>query len=183
MLPHITVKMQRYDMFAEFDEDDEVRQRMRDDALSKLRTAAADAALEKHEDDEGLDQVARLSADQIGESFGVTTKRLGDVKKPCYERIKLTKQVTKWLSGAGRGNDLKLRDIFLQRMKQLAAGDRSRILQKRLIGSKNMNIYETYMDGNFRILWTEDTESDSIHLGLVIWYVALVLTSLLCSDR
>ena len=52
-------------------------------------------------------------------------------------------------------------------MQQLADGERSRILQKRLKGSSQC-IFETYLEqkSGFRILWTE--EGDSI----VVWFVA-----------
>lgn len=159
-------------MFADIDQDEEVRQHLRDDAVKKLRSAAVSAAQEKEDEmTDSLEQVSRLPANMIGDSFGKTTQLLEQIQKPNFDRIKLTKQVTKWLSGGGRGNDAKLRDIFLQRIKQLAAGDRSRILRKRLAGARNMIIYETYMDGNFRILWTEDSSSEGVKLGLVVWCV------------
>lgn len=52
-------------------------------------------------------------------------------------------------------------------MQQLACGERSRILQKRLKGSEAL-IFETYLEqkSGFRILWTQ--EGDSI----VVWFVA-----------
>jgi hypothetical protein len=159
-------------MFATVDEEEEDRLRIRDDALSRMNTAAIEVALEKDEEaDETLRRVSQLSVDMIGDSPGTATRRLDEVVRPNFDRIKLTKQVTKWLSGGGRGDDPKLRKIFLQRITQLAAGDRSRILRKRLAGARNMTIYETYMDGNFRILWTDDTDSVDINLGLVVWYV------------
>jgi hypothetical protein len=160
----LSVKLKRFDMYAKLDKEDEARQRM----ISKLRAAAVDAAIEsRDEESESLQQISLLSADMIGDSLGMPTKRLDEVEKLDFDRFKLTLEVTKWLQGAGRGNDAKLRKIFQQRMRQLAAGDKSRILQKKLVGSKNMTIYETYMDGNFRILWTKDSD-----LGMVIWYVA-----------
>jgi hypothetical protein len=166
------VQMKRFDMFAELDDDAEAAQRMRDDAVEKLRAAAAGAALEENEEKiVALQLVSELSAEIISDSTG-KSRRMDEIEKPDFERIKLTKHVTKWLGGVGRGSDVKLRNIFLQRIRQLAAGDKSRILQKKLAGAKNIYIYETYMDGNFRILWTEDTKSDDINLGLVIWYVS-----------
>jgi len=82
-----------------------------------------------------------------------------------FARIKLTSDVVKWL----RRGDNKYLDFFVRRMKQLAAGDRSRILAKRLTGSKTL-IYETYLEqkSGYRILWTE-SEADG---SLLIWYVA-----------
>lgn len=52
-------------------------------------------------------------------------------------------------------------------MQQLAAGERSRILQKRLKGSQS-TIYETYLEqkSGFRILWTEEEDN------IIVWFVA-----------
>jgi hypothetical protein len=81
-----------------------------------------------------------------------------------FSRIKLTKAVVKWL----RQGDNKYREFFVRRMKQLAAGDRSRILAKRLAGSKTI-IFETYLEqkSGHRIIWTEGVDQ-----SLLIWYVA-----------
>jgi hypothetical protein len=80
------------------------------------------------------------------------------------DNIKLTSDVVKWL----RRCDNKFREFFARRMKQLAAGDRSRILAKRLTGSETL-IYETYLEqkSGQRILWTESDDG-----SLLIWYVA-----------
>lgn len=88
-----------------------------------------------------------------------------------------------------RRGDPKYKSFFVRRMQQLASGDRSRILQKRLKGSQT-TIYEckcstliiqipspqlntdptkpAYLEqkSGFRILWTE--EGDNI----VVWFVA-----------
>jgi len=79
------------------------------------------------------------------------------------KRIHLSGDVVKWL----RQGDRKYRDFFIRRMKQLATGKSSRILQKRLFGSKH-TIYETYLEqkSGFRILWTEKDDY------LLVWYVA-----------
>jgi hypothetical protein len=52
-------------------------------------------------------------------------------------------------------------------MRQLASGERSRILQKPLKGSQSL-IYETYLEqkSGHRILWTEENGT------IVVWYVA-----------
>jgi len=52
-------------------------------------------------------------------------------------------------------------------MQQLASGERSRILQKRLKGSQS-TIFETYLEqkSGFRILWMQDGGS------IVVWFVA-----------
>ena len=51
--------------------------------------------------------------------------------------------------------------------QQLANGDRSRILRKRLKGSRSI-IFETYLEqkSGFRILWTEEAGT------IVVWFVA-----------
>eukprot|EP00985_Skeletonema_marinoi_P006234 scaffold2699_cov140-Skeletonema_marinoi.AAC.8 len=66
--------------------------------------------------------------------------------------------------------DKKYRSFFVRRMRQLASGERSRILQKPLKGSKTL-IYETYLEqkSGHRILWTEEPFSPP---RIVIWYVA-----------
>ena len=52
-------------------------------------------------------------------------------------------------------------------MEQLGLGERSRILQKRLKGSRS-TIFETYLEqkSGFRILWTQEGTS------IVVWFVA-----------
>jgi hypothetical protein len=79
------------------------------------------------------------------------------------KRIQLSNDVVKWL----KTGDNKYKDFFIRRMKQLSCGERSRILAKRLVGSKQ-TIYETYLEqkSGFRILWTER------HYSIFVWYVA-----------
>ncbi|GKY99210.1 hypothetical protein MPSEU_000876400 [Mayamaea pseudoterrestris] len=161
-----SIKDKHLDMFATVDHEYAEVQR-------QIQTAALNAAHGKFdEESEDLRQISQLSPEMIGDYTGKATRRLDEIVRPDFERIKLTKQVIKWLKGAGRGNDPKLRIIFRQRLRQLAAGDKSRILNKPLMGAKNIRICETYMDGNFRILWTDDTGSKDINLGLVVWFVS-----------
>lgn len=93
-----------------------------------------------------------------------TTMQASEGLKPEYDRIRFTKDVVKWRDAC----DPRFRMYFERRIRQLALGDRSRILSKRLTGSKNTTIYETYLEqkSGFRILWTEDQK------GLLIWYVS-----------
>ena len=97
---------------------------------------------------------------------------LREAKTQCAQRlesIKLTSDVLKWYRHA----DSKISELFLCRLQQLAAGDRSKILSKRLVGSKNFAIFETYLDQGHsaqRILFTETRES--IGNGILIWYVS-----------
>jgi hypothetical protein len=78
--------------------------------------------------------------------------------------FQMTSHVVKFL----QQGDKKYRSFFVRRMQQLAAGERSRILQKPLKGSKSI-IYETYLEqkSGHRILWTEEEDG-----RIVIWYVA-----------
>jgi hypothetical protein len=78
--------------------------------------------------------------------------------------FQMTSHVVKFL----QQGDKKYRSFFVRRMRQLAAGERSRILQKPLKGSKSI-IYETYLEqkSGHRILWTEELDGK-----IVIWYVA-----------
>jgi hypothetical protein len=78
--------------------------------------------------------------------------------------FQMTSHVVKFL----QQGDKKYRSFFVRRMRQLAAGERSRILQKPLKGSKSI-IYETYLEqkSGHRILWTEEKDGK-----IVIWYVA-----------
>eukprot|EP00986_Skeletonema_menzelii_P020165 scaffold30419_cov154-Skeletonema_menzelii.AAC.1 len=75
----------------------------------------------------------------------------------------MTSHVVKFL----QQGDKKYRSFFVRRMRQLASGERSRILQKPLKGSKGL-IYETYLEqrSGHRILWTEESGR------LVMWYIA-----------
>lgn len=56
-------------------------------------------------------------------------------------------------------------------MRQLAAGDRSRILEKGLTGCKT-TIYETYLEmkAAHRIIWTPCKDQGST--AILVWYVA-----------
>ena len=62
-------------------------------------------------------------------------------RQDAYDNIMLTQAVLKWYKRA----DPKYKDFFLRRMRQLANGDKSRILKKNLTGSKH-TIWETYLD-------------------------------------
>ena len=86
---------------------------------------------------------------------------LNEVKWP--DTFQVTSHVVKFL----KSGDPLYRSFFVRRLQQLASGDRSRILQKRLKGSKS-TIYETYLEqkSGFRILWTEEGET------IVVWFVA-----------
>lgn len=80
------------------------------------------------------------------------------------DTIRYTKDVAKWL----RLGDNKYKAFFVRRMRQLKAGDTSRILAKRLVGCSTP-IFETYLEqkSGYRILWTIDGNN-----GLLVWYIA-----------
>ena len=77
--------------------------------------------------------------------------------------FQVTSHVVKFL----QQGDKKYRSFFVRRMQQLARGERSRILQKALKGSKTL-VYETYLEqkSGHRILWTEEGNN------IVVWYIA-----------
>eukprot|EP00984_Skeletonema_dohrnii_P014066 scaffold5878_cov108-Skeletonema_dohrnii-CCMP3373.AAC.2 len=83
--------------------------------------------------------------------------------------FQMTSHVVKFLQ---RG-DKKYRSCFVRRMRQLASGERSRILRKPLKGSQS-HIFETYLEqkSGHRILFTEEREEERGSHRLVIWYVA-----------
>ena len=83
--------------------------------------------------------------------------------------FQMTSHVVKFLQ---RG-DKKYRSFFVRRMRQLASGERSRILRKPLKGSQS-HIFETYLEqkSGHRILFTEEREEERGSPRLVIWYVA-----------
>lgn len=85
----------------------------------------------------------------------------------CHD-ILLTKAVVNWLRIADRKSPM-FRQFFVRRLLQLGAGERSRTLAKRLTGSTNIPIYETYLEqkSGFRILWTEGAKEI-----IMIWYVS-----------
>jgi len=82
----------------------------------------------------------------------------------CFKRIKLTRDVVKWLRVA----DPKYKDFFVRRVQQLSSGESGRKLAKRLVGCQSL-IYESYLEqkAGHRILWTPRND-DSI----LIWFVA-----------
>jgi len=88
----------------------------------------------------------------------------------ALESNKLTAEALKWYKHADPRQSL----LFIRRLDQLAAGERSRILNKHLVGSKNFSIFETYLDQGrtaLRILWTECLERNGLR-GILVWYVS-----------
>ena len=133
---------------------------------------------------------ARLEdADESEDTFSETLQLAA---RPKCDHIQLTKDVLRWLDR----QDAKYRGFFFRRIRQLADGERSRILKKNLTGAHNTTIWETYLDqkSGQRILWTEYKYSEEKQhanemvasatknnqclksvdhqRGLLIWYVA-----------
>ena len=141
---------------------------MLDDTDQRLSRAVEDAVKEQEEEEnnwneEGIDgaasEVDKLSLDDdIDEEL---PQNITDSSQ--WLSFQMTSHVVKFL----QQGDKKYRSFFVRRMRQLASGERSRILQKPLKGSKTL-IYETYLEqkSGHRILWTEEADT------LVIWYIA-----------
>ena len=111
----------------------------------------------------------RAPAAGVREMGDNTSTQVQAVDMERLGSIKLTSDVLKWYRKADR----KISELFLCRLHQLAAGERSRILSKRLVGSKNFAIFETYLDQGHsaqRILFTEVREPQGN--AILIWYVA-----------
>lgn len=163
------IKLRKYDMFAdeydadEDDKDDDEDEEKIEETRAKLEANLA-KILENGEVEEDLPGL-NLADDEIETTPGVVVK-LDDAPRD-YSNIKLTDDVVKWW--CNRRTPKSFKEYFIRRLKQLAAGDRSRILNKRLTGSKNTTIFETYLEqkSGFRILWTEDSKR-----GLLIWFVS-----------
>ncbi|GFH43984.1 P-loop containing nucleoside triphosphate hydrolase protein [Chaetoceros tenuissimus] len=141
--------IRRQDILLQDDDSKDTKQRL-DDAM----TLALTSGTECHESD------SNIETEEIEYKFGPT---YNDGPRKVVRKIHLTADTEKWL----RTCDSKYRDFFIRRIKQLASGDTSRILRKRLKGSTR-TIYEVYLEqkSGFRILWTE--EGDQV----LIWYVA-----------
>ncbi|KAL7550282.1 hypothetical protein ACHAWF_013521 [Thalassiosira exigua] len=129
----------------------------------KLNQALAGAVNESIKDDDIEDQ------NKMEEEAGIAIDEVEVTISRCQQTnnqwsdFQITSHVVKFL----KKGDPKYRSFFIRRMKQLANGDRSRILQKRLKGSK-ATIYESYLEqkSGFRILWTEEGNT------IVIWFIA-----------
>jgi hypothetical protein len=155
---------QAYIRREDYTEEDEIRK----ETDEKLNHAMADAMQGISDMTMDADADADFNVTEVirGRSNGDNNTTNGHyvlTPAPILKRIHLSGDVVKWL----RQGDRKYRDFFIRRMKQLATGETSRILQKRLVGSEH-TIYETYLEqkSGFRILWTEKDDY------LLVWYVA-----------
>jgi hypothetical protein len=132
-----------------------------DDMDQKL-TEAVEGAIQQEDGEEDELVSDDTIAEELGKDDADETKR--DRTSSQWLSFQMTSHVVKFL----QQGDNKYRSFFVRRMQQLASGERSRILQKPLKGSKSI-IYETYLEqkSGFRILWTEEEYGN-----IVVWYVA-----------
>lgn len=135
-----------------------------DEKLSR----ALDGAIE--EEDESTDD-AEMIADELNAleiEHGGSDTSSEAMKHATNSHQWLSFQMTSHVVKFLQQGDKKYRSFFVRRMQQLATGERSRILQKPLKGSKSI-IFETYLEqkSGHRILWTEEEDG-----RIVIWYVA-----------
>eukprot|EP00956_Cyclotella_meneghiniana_P013913 scaffold20482_cov23-Cyclotella_meneghiniana.AAC.4 len=147
---------------------DGVRSRTRDishadihhDTAEKLDDALSRVVLQDT-DDESIQE--QIEIKQEFDSFPVIAKQSNTDGTKWSNMFLVTSHVVKFL----KSGDPLYRSFFVRRMQQLANGDRSRILQKRLKGSQSA-IFETYLEqkSGFRILWTEEADT------IVVWFVA-----------
>mmetsp|Transcript_16444 Transcript_16444/g.38138 ORF Transcript_16444/g.38138 Transcript_16444/m.38138 type:complete len:2423 (+) Transcript_16444:381-7649(+) len=82
---------------------------------------------------------------------------------PSWTSFQMTSHVVKFL----KNGDPQYRRFLVRRLHQLATGESSRILKKRLKGCRTP-IFETYLEqkSGFRILWTEEGSTK------VIWFLS-----------
>jgi hypothetical protein len=124
-------------------------------------------------------EVANTTIEPLSQSLGFThvhhysysqedeEDTLLDFQAPL-ENIELSNSVVKWFTGA----DAVHRELFSKRLVQLADGQRSYALSKRLQGS-SYPLYETKLDRGVRILWTK-VERDGRESILVSAYLLFV---------
>eukprot|EP00984_Skeletonema_dohrnii_P030927 scaffold22810_cov103-Skeletonema_dohrnii-CCMP3373.AAC.1 len=142
---------------------------MLDDTDQKLSRAMEEAVQDEccGEDDELVPDESIDSEERVpgGVVTNQATRNLNN-SSTQWLSFQMSSHVVKFL----QQGDKKYRSFFVRRMRQLASGERSRILQKPLKGSKTL-IYETYLEqkSGHRILWTEEPFTPP---RIVIWYVA-----------
>ena len=162
----MAIKQQEHDIVRAEDVVDDMD--MFSETTQKLREAATSLLTAAAQSDEHLGGVDTeedcVDDEQSSEYEEEQTSRQEWQAVGNLVLIKFTSDVVKWLRRA----DSKYREFFVRRIEQLASGQRSRILNKRLTGCKT-TIYETYLEqkSGHRILWTEGKD-----LSLLIWYVA-----------
>lgn len=121
----------------------------------------ADDLLDELEAKNDADQDGFIADDHVYEQYGNSMQDAEDVLQlPQTENIILSENAKAWFEKYKK-KDSTYCKIFIKRIQQLAAGERSRILQKRLKGGERHAIFETYLEQKtaLRILWTECWET------------------------
>jgi hypothetical protein len=143
-------------------DEDEDSQHSRRITAAKLEAASANALSSVENGSEGDDMDIGVDNAASGEKLFEELEEV-EFTPSNFDNIKVTKEVIKWVTQG----DPKFRDIFIRKIKELAAGERSKTKAKRLMGCKK-TIFETYLEqkSGSRILWTEQGAE------VLIWYVA-----------
>jgi ankyrin repeat protein len=166
----VTLKNSLFDFSRAFEcEEDETRQALVEATKSAV---ACPGSVDTGQAEDGRIFDEEIADDVVGDADGSTVR--AELETACnaqsLDNVMLTAEALRWYKHA----DPRLSILFLRRLQQLAAGERSRILNKHLVGSKNFSIFETYLDQGrtaLRILWTECRERDGLR-GILVWYVS-----------
>ena len=174
----VTVRNSSFDFSRVFEkQEDETREAVLEATQSALNDKSLSHSVSPAGN--GADQAGVGSSSEEednGDGFDddVDKSTAREVEKVCdaqaLDNIMLTAESLKWYKHADPRHSM----LFLRRLKQLAAGERSRILSKHLVGSKNFSIFETYLDQGrtaLRILWTECRERSGLR-AILVWYVS-----------
>ena len=143
------------------------------DAVTQVLEEESDHEEEEEEyDEEDLDALGEELDDQLGDKEedsdhqgkALAFSNMDDDEGDSSRVVLISSYVEKWIRQA----DGKFKGFLMRRLRQLYKGDRSRILAKRLKGSTNTTIYETYLEqkSGHRVLWTENKDQ------VMVWYVA-----------
>ena len=141
-------------------------------AISQLGTCVDSGELEDVDVGSVVVELAARPAaavhDPIEAAENARPPQLEDVQLPPLENVQWTDAVQKWFLR----QDAKYRGFFIRRLEQLASGERSRILSKRLTGCRH-HIYETYLDQATaqRVLWTECRDMGAP--SILVWRVSI----------
>lgn len=146
----VTLKNSLFDFSRVFEkQEDETRQTVleatqsavNDKSLSHSSSPAGNGADQAEAGSSSEDEDTEDVVDDVDKSTAQA-----QVEEVCgahsLDNIMLTAESLSWYKQADPRHSM----LFLRRLKQLAAGERSRILNKHLVGSKNFSIFETYLD-------------------------------------
>jgi len=139
---------------------------MLDDTDQRLSRAMEGAVQEESNEDYDIID-SSVYSEELATDDGIANEARHNLNNMNITNQWLSFQMTSHVVKFLQQGDKKYRSFFVRRMRQLATGERSRILQKPLKGSKSL-IYETYLEqkSGHRILWTEESGN------IVVWYVA-----------